>query len=942
MKLKNIWSTLIITFSISLLLSLSLPSTPKASQKQDPLQPTFRVSLPEKKLPFPTPLAKGRTEPKFKIRGTKGWAWTPEQYLEEIPYLAAYKMNFLMSCYTSVFRDMEKFINRWWEPLPERTKRGLEQVVNACREKGIIFCYAMHPQLFSERPLKHDSPEDFEALWQHYAWMQGLGVDWFSLSYDDIDTTGQDLARLGEDHARLADKLFRRLREKDPQAQLIFCPVYYWGCGDSGDANLYLEGLGRVLDKDIFVFWTGDAVVTLKISRACAEKFKNAVQHRIIIWDNYPVNDRTGALHLGPVSGRDPDLDEVAFGYMSNPHCPQNEINRIPLLTCADYAYNPRAYDPGRSIGQAIVHLAERPAQRRALTELVEIYPGNLISGSDRTSYNCVSEKFNALLNAPNPKDQASRLIVRLEESALQLQEEFPGRYARTKETMAGHIAQLKAKFKEHFSVGPFSGGFITMSQDVLRDKIKGGWAGQAIGCTFGGPTEFRFQGTFIPDYQPIPWDEGTILSSFQNSPGLYDDIYMDLSFVEVFEKDGLDASPEALARAFATAKFPLWHANQMARYNILRGILPPQSGHWLNNPHADDIDFQIEADFAGLMSPGMVNTAAEFCDRVGHIMNYGDGWYGGVYIAALYALAFISGDIEAVAEEALKVIPAKSTFAQTMQDVIRWHRENPMDWKGTWFKVQRKWSEDSGCPEGVFSSFDIDAKINCAWVLLGLLYGDGDFGKTLSVSARAGDDSDCNPASAGGILGAAIGYKNIPDYWKKGLPAAEAIPFKYTRLSLKDTYDLSLKHALENIGRNGGNAEGQDVRIQVQEPKTVKLEISFEGHHPIERKPLNIQLDKEASFEFEGIGFAINGTVSAEGPNPHRFSVEMSVDGKTVETSDLSTDPLIRKETLFWRYALDKGRHRVQFKVLNPREKARIVLRDAIIYDDQPHRMKN
>lgn len=77
--------------------------------------------------------------------------------------------------------------------------------------------------------------------------------------------------------------------------------------------------------------------------------------------------------------------------------------------------------------------------------------------------------------------------------------------------------------------------------------------------------------------------------------------------------------------------------------------------GHWKNNPHADCIDFQIEADFAGIMSPGMPNTASEICDKVGHIMSYGDGWYGGVYVAAMYSLAFISDDIYLVVSEALK-----------------------------------------------------------------------------------------------------------------------------------------------------------------------------------------------------------------------------------------------------------------------------------------------
>jgi hypothetical protein len=115
----------------------------------------------------------------------------------------------------------------------------------------------------------------------------------------------------------------------------------------------------------------------------------------------------------------------------------------------------------------------------------------------------------------------------------------------------------------------------------------------------------------------------------------------MDLTFVDVFEKEGLDAPVASHAKAYANAAYRLWHANQAGRYNILNGVEPPESGHWLNNPHADDIDFQIEADFAGLMSPGMPNTAATIGDGIGHIMNYGDGWYGGVYVSAMYALLF-------------------------------------------------------------------------------------------------------------------------------------------------------------------------------------------------------------------------------------------------------------------------------------------------------------
>ncbi|MGC9341180.1 MAG: ADP-ribosylglycohydrolase family protein, partial [Bacteroidales bacterium] len=231
-------------------------------------------------------------------------------------------------------------------------------------------------------------------------------------------------------------------------------------------------------------------------------------------------------------------------------------------------------------------------------------------------------------------------------------------------------------------------GDLVSISKDALKDKIKGAWAGQTIGVTYGGPTEFQFNGTMIQDYVPIPWYDGVVKWWYENAPGLYDDIYMDLTFVDVFDRLGLDAPADSFAMAFATADYVLWHANQAARVNILKGIMPPESGHWKNNPHADCIDYQIEADFAGIMSPGMVNTASEISDRIGHIMNYGDGWYGGVYVGAMYSLAFISDDIEFIVKEALKTIPEQSQFYQCVNEVIENYYKFPDDWKRNWFEV--------------------------------------------------------------------------------------------------------------------------------------------------------------------------------------------------------------------------------------------------------------
>lgn len=477
-----------------------------------------------------------------------------------------------------------------------------------------------------------------------------------------------------------------------------------------------------------------------------------------------------------------------------------------------------------------------------------------------------------------------------------------------------------------------------TLTKAELQDKIKGGWAGQVIGCTYGGPTEFRYKGKMIADSIQILWDEERCLWYYQNSPGLYDDVYMDLTFVDVFEKEGLDAPAKSHALAFANAEYNLWHANQAARYNILNGIMPPESGYWLYNPHSDDIDFQIEADFAGLMAPGMVNTATEICDKVGHIMNYGDGWYGGVYVAAMYSLAFVSNDVDFVVTEALKTIPEESGFYKCMSDVIKWHSEFPDDWTQTWNLVEKNWSNDIGCPDGVFNDFNIDAKINAAYILVGLLYGEGDYSKTLDVSTRCGQDSDCNPASAGGILGTMLGYSNIPENWKRGVYPVEDMDFKYTTMSLNDVYEIGTKHALQIIQENGGKVDGENIMLPVQKIHAVKLEQGFTGHFPKERKKIGVTLSpdkKEVEVEFTGNGFVIQGWANktAKDIEDSVAELEMTIDNGNPEKILMPTNFARRKHELAWKYQLADEKHTVKISLLNPDSRFKIDVGDLLVY---------
>ena len=483
----------------------------------------------------------------------------------------------------------------------------------------------------------------------------------------------------------------------------------------------------------------------------------------------------------------------------------------------------------------------------------------------------------------------------------------------------------------------------VTLAKSVLLDKIKGGWAGQTIGCAYGGPTEFCYRGVMIPDDVEIAYPEHHLKNYFDNLPSLFDDVYMDLTFVDVFSRLGLDAPADSFANAFAYAKYPLWHANQQGRYNVMHGLMPPESGYWKNNPHADCIDYQIESDYAGLMSPGMPNAASEVSDKIGHIMNYGDGWYGGVFIGAMYSLAFVENNVETIVWKALLTIPEGSRFRERLEAVLKWYREDPTDWKRCWKLYNDMYSKDLGCPELILAPGNIDATMNSAYVAMGLLYGQGDFGKTMEIATRCGQDSDCNPSSAAGVLATMLGYSNIPEQWMPNLREVENRNFAYSKMSLNDTYSKVYDLALKMIERQGGNIGGDEVTIKIQEPTSVRMEQGFVGMYPklLTSGIQNLGTDDagQNSFRFHGCGIVIYGNISYSNTS-YEAQLEVSVDGKVDRVMLLCSDFLKRTaDAIYWNYNLEDGSHEVSFKLQNPRKGVNIKA-DRVIYyvtDDTP-----
>ena len=352
----------------------------------------------------------------------------------------------------------------------------------------------------------------------------------------------------------------------------------------------------------------------------------------------------------------------------------------------------------------------------------------------------------------------------------------------------------------------------------ILEDKIRGGWAGQMIGVSYGAPTEFRSNGKIIEGN--LPWTPDRVSNAIHQ-----DDLYVDMTLAETMERLGLDATTEQYGEAFKDSKYSLWHANAGARRLLNHGVKSPQSGDPRHNLHANDIDFQIESDFIGLMAPGLPQESNKYCDRVGRVMNYGDGLYGGMFVCGMYSSAFFEKDPRKVVQQGLACMPAESSYAKAIRDVLEWSAQNPKDWKKTWHLIEQKWDKDDPCPDGALLPFNIDAKLNGAYIALGLLYGQGDFAKTLEVTTRAGQDSDCNPSNAAGILGTILGYAAIPETWKAGIPPLADTKFEFTGSSFNDIVRLTLAHAAKVVEKAGGKVTDAEFIIPRQEPQAPKLE---------------------------------------------------------------------------------------------------------------------
>jgi hypothetical protein len=205
-----------------------------------------------------------------------------------------------------------------------------------------------------------------------------------------------------------------------------------------------------------------------------------------------------------------------------------------------------------------------------------------------------------------------------------------------------------------------------------------------------------------------------------------------------------------------------------------------------------------------------------------------------------MYSEAFFETDMRKLVEKGLEAIPPESQYAEVIRDVLAWYKEG-INWEACWNRVMDKYYETLYLQSGSEDNYlelhhgNIDVRLNGAFVVIGLLYGEGDPDQTIIISTRCGHDSDCNPSTAGGILFTSIGLKNLPERFTSELDRERK--FSYTPYDFPALSEVCLKLAKIVIERAGGKVIGDDATGHFtlpQKPVTMKSYVSAARPEPI------------------------------------------------------------------------------------------------------------
>ncbi len=356
-------------------------------------------------------------------------------------------------------------------------------------------------------------------------------------------------------------------------------------------------------------------------------------------------------------------------------------------------------------------------------------------------------------------------------------------------------------------------------TREFLFDRIHGGWVGMLIGGLEGLPHEFK--------YKEQPRDtlpEFTFLPDGARSDDDNDFEWTHLWFMDK-ERVLKLPYPRLVEIWKANMNQGIWVANKRARELMEQGVIPPETGSTAINQHAGyNLSGQFCVEAYGMIAPGMPQTAADIGLHYARIAVSEEPLQATQYWTSLISLMAIhDGPLTTALDSALAAVDATSATAEVVADARRLHREHPHDWKVARQAIQEKWVKRRKWNMNSTPS-------NGAFVLLALLYGEGDFYKTLQYAMALGYDADCNAATAGAVMGTRLGFSRIaalPPFKMPDRYVNKTRPSLPVECKVSEQAEVLMRVCDQVILAGGGERieiDGQPgYRVRVQQPRLIE-----------------------------------------------------------------------------------------------------------------------
>ena len=289
----------------------------------------------------------------------------------------------------------------------------------------------------------------------------------------------------------------------------------------------------------------------------------------------------------------------------------------------------------------------------------------------------------------------------------------------------------------------------MKLSYESYKDKVYACWIGKNIGGTMGTPYEGRRELLDIKGFATKP---GEVLPN--------DDLDLQLIWLYALENCGpFGVNAATLGEHWISFIVPHWNEYGIGKANMKRGLPPPMSGDYENDwQHSNGA--WIRTEIWATVCPAMPHIAAKYAMEDASVDHgSGEGTFAAAFVAALQSAAFAVSDLKKCIEIGMRAIPEDSRMAKSIRFVLDLYEKG-----ATWYDARNAVQQlNADIGNGWF-----EAPSNVTYAVIGLLWGEGDFKKSMITAINCGDDTDCTGATVGATMGILYGTSGIPKDWSE------------------------------------------------------------------------------------------------------------------------------------------------------------------------------